>query len=221
ARLLEPVLAAGGAVGVALAEVTAVLRVGGGRRLPLIQTWLQERCPGLMIRAERPIEAVVLGALALTPGVAIKDVLSRGVSLRCWDRRLGGHRWHPLFLPGQSWPTAQPLELVLACSEAGQTAVELVLGEPDADQRHEVIYCDGVPMLRPRPAGENAVTPWPAPAISLPLQSPGDAGEDRLRLLFAINDDAELTVEWQELNGPASGPTEQPRKPLLALGMVR
>lgn len=220
-RLLETVLAAGRAEGVSLAEITAVLPVGGGSRLPLIQTWLRERCPGLTIQADGPIEAVALGALALTPGVAIKDVLSRGVSLRCWDQRLGGHRWHPLFLPGESWPTEHPLELVLACSEAGQTAVELVLGEPEADQRHEVIYRDGVPMLRPRPAGENTVTPWPDPAINLPLGSPGDAGQDRLHLRFSINGDAELTVEWHDLAGAPSVRGEPPRKQVLTLGMVR
>jgi molecular chaperone DnaK (HSP70) len=220
-RLLETVLAAGRAGGVSLADITAVLPVGGGSRLPIIRSWLKDRCPGLTIRTERPIEAVALGALALTPGVAIKDVLSRGVSLRCWDQRLGGYHWHPLFLPGQSWPTEHPLELVLACSETGQTVIELVLGEPEADQRHEVIYRDGIPMLRPRPAGESAVTPWPDQALTLPLHPPGEPGQDRLSLQFSINDDAELTVEWRDLGVADRTQQEATGKQVLALGMVR
>lgn len=92
------------------------------------------------LRSERPVEAVALGALALTPGVRVRDVLARGVSLRCWDRRSGCHRWHPLFMAGQSWPTDQPLELVLACSRDGQDQLELVLGEPLPEERAEVVF---------------------------------------------------------------------------------
>lgn len=220
-RLLESVLAAGRAEGVALSTIDAVLPVGGGSQLPLIRSWLQQRCPGLPIRSDRPIEAVALGALALTPGVTIKDVLSRGISLRCWDQRLGDHRWHPLFLPGQSWPTEQPLELVLACSSAMQTELELVLGEPDSAPRHEVVYRDGVPMLRSQPAGQAVVTPWPDAPVTLPIPAPVVAGQDRLRLRFSINRDAELTVEWQDLVVTASETGESPSDRVLALGMVR
>lgn len=220
-RLLERVLAAARAEGIALSEIDAVLPVGGGSQLPLIQSWLQQRCPGLPIRSDRPIEAVALGALALTPGVTVKDVLSRGISLRCWDQRLGDHRWHPLFLPGQSWPTEQPLELVLACSSAEQTELELVLGEPDSAPRHEVIYRNGVPMLRSQPAGQALVTPWPVAPVTLPIAAPVLAGEDRLRLRFSINSDAELTVTWQDLAATAKEPGDAPPDQVLALGMVR
>ena len=220
-RLLETVLAAGRAEGVTVSQISAVLPVGGGSRLPLVEDWIKDRCPGLRVQAERPIEAVALGALALTPGVAVKDVLSRGVSLRCWDRRLGGHHWHPLFLAGQSWPTEQPLELVLACSKTGQTALELVLGEPEPDQRHEVIYRDGVPLLRSRQAGVLAVAPWPGEGLALPLEPPGEAGQDRLKLRLSINRHAELTVEWRDLVQRANEPVGSPGKQVLVLGMVR
>lgn len=220
-RMLGTVLAAGRAEGVTMKAIDAVLPVGGGSHLPLIQSWLKERCPGVPIHIDRPIEAVALGALALTPGVAIRDVLSRGVSLRCWDQRLGGHRWHPLFLPGQSWPTEHPLELVLACSEPDQRVVELVLGEPDSEERHEVIYRDGVPMLRAQPAGQTEVRAWSGDPVTLPIQAPVVAGEDRLRLRFAINRDAELTVEWLDLNMAAAERGDPPRIQRLTLGMVR
>ena len=60
--LLEGVLAAGRRAGIALAEVTAVLPVGGGSRLGLVTDWLASRCAGVPIRGERPVEAVALGA---------------------------------------------------------------------------------------------------------------------------------------------------------------
>jgi hypothetical protein len=166
------------------------------------------------LRGERPVEAVALGALALTPGVRLQDVLARGVSLRCWDRRSGRHHWHPLFVPGQTWPTERPLELVLACSHNGQRELELILGEPLDEQRSEVIFEAGVPVLRRRPAGAAAVEPWASPVPSLPLARPGEQGVDRLRLRFSIDAQAQLLLEADDL---AEGTPLPPR----LLGPVR
>ena len=198
-QLLEQVLAAGRAAGIRLGDVAAVLPVGGASRMPRIHQWLQERCPGIPIRGERPVEAVALGALALTPGLRLRDVLSHGVSLRCWDQRAGAHRWHPLFLPGQGWPTANPLELVLAASRDGQGDLELVLGEPLAEERAEVVFENGLPVLRQRPAGAPRVLPWAEQPAALAIDPPGSQGEDCLRLCFAINTEGELTLSGRDL----------------------
>ncbi|MFO7627979.1 MAG: Hsp70 family protein [Prochlorococcaceae cyanobacterium] len=213
-RLLEEILAAGRRHGLALSNIDAVLPVGGSSRIPLIQRWLQERCSGIPLRSERPLEAVALGALALTPGVTVRDVLSHGVALRCWDRRSARHRWHPLFVAGQSWPTQQPLELALACSEDQQESLELVLGEPQPLSRGEVLYEDGRPVLQQRQAGDATVIPWPQAALSCQLDPPGRSGEDRLWLRFSIDAEAQLVVEISDLRG-ASPPRQQ------RLGSVR
>jgi len=212
--LLESVLASARAAGVQLRDLDAVLPVGGSSRLPLIRQWLQERCGGIPLRDERPIEAVALGALALTPGVAVKDVLSRGVSIRCWDQRSGEHRWHPLFQAGQAWPSERPLELVLACSRDHQEALELVLGEPSDEERSEVVFVDGLPRLRRRPAGMAAVCPWDQQPRPLELDPPGQQGQDRLRLRFSIKATGELVLEGDDL---ATGQA----LPVQPLGPVR
>ena len=198
-QLLEEVLAAGRAAGVAREAITAVLPVGGSSRLPAVQQWLATRCAGLALRQERPVEAVALGALALTPNVQLKDVLSRGVSLRCWDRRSRQHHWHPLFVAGQSWPTERPLELVLACSRDDQPALELMLAEPLGERRREVVFEGGVPVLRQREAGAAAVTPWSEQPAPLRLEPPGRAGDDRLRLRFSIDAEGQLQLQRQDL----------------------
>ena len=213
-QLLEQVLAAGRAAGVRLGDLAAVLPVGGASRMARIHQWLQERCPGIPIRGERPVEAVALGALALTPGLQLRDVLSHGVSLRCWDQRAGAHRWHPLFLPGQGWPTANPLELVLAASRHGQRQLELVLGEPLVEERAEVVFENGLPVLRQRPAGAPKVAPWVHQPDALPLDPPGLQGQDCLRLCFAINTEGDLTLTGRDLR------TDR-ELPLQTLGRVR
>jgi molecular chaperone DnaK (HSP70) len=216
-ELLEAVLAGARREGLDPCTLDAVLPVGGGSRLPLLRTWLAERFPGVPQRGERPVEAVALGALALTPGVRLQDVLTRGVSLRIWDQRSQAHRWQPLFVAGQGWPTERPLDIVLACSEEGQHEVEIVLGEPQPESRAEVVFEGGLPVLRSRPAGEAAVRPWSTPPLVLPLASPGRRGEDRLRLHFAIDREGALVLEGEDLAlGDPGGRLESRR-----LGPVR
>lgn len=207
--LLEQVLAAGRAAGIRLKDIGAVLPVGGASRMPRIRQWIEERCPGVPLRGERPVEAVALGALALTPGLQLKDVLSHGVSVRCWDQRAAAHRWHPLFLPGQGWPTTHPLELVLAASRDGQRELELVLGEPQAEVRAEVVFDNGLPVLRQRPAGAPQVSPWNRQPAALPLDPPGSQGEDCLRLCFAINTEGELTLSGRDLRSGSELPPQR------------
>ncbi|MFM7267922.1 MAG: Hsp70 family protein [Cyanobium sp.] len=204
--LLATIQAAARREGIDLTTIDAVLPVGGGSRIPLLRRWIRERCGPVPLRQERPVEAVALGALALTPGVRLRDVLRRGVCLRCWDQRLGAHRWHPLFLAGQPWPTEQPLELVLACSRDAQDSLELVLGEPRSEERAEVVFRQGVPVLRLRPAGEVAVDAWEQQPPPQPLQPPGVRGGDRLRLRFGIDGEGQLTLEGEDLLSGAALP---------------
>ncbi|MEB3234647.1 MAG: Hsp70 family protein [Cyanobacteriota bacterium] len=214
-RLLDAVVVQGRNAGIEPDQINAVLPVGGSSRLRAVQAWLQQRLGSRAIRNTRPVEAVALGALALTPGVRVRDVLSQGVSLRCWDRRSGCHRWHPLYVPGQQWPTEQPLELVLACSRDGQQAIELVLGETLDQHRSEVVFEQGLPRLRQRFGGSDEAIPWPQQPPPLPLQPPGEAGQDRLRLQFSIDAEGQLLLQVQD---QLHGATPQHQ---LALGTLR
>ncbi len=88
--------------------------VGGGSQIPLIKNYLSTLCNSIPFLTPPPIEAIALGALHLTPGVQVKDVLNKGISLKCWNKKNEKHIWHPLFLAGQPWPTNKPLEIILA-----------------------------------------------------------------------------------------------------------
>jgi len=89
-----------------------------------------------------------------------------------------------------------------------------VLGEPGQEQRSEVVFVDGCPVLRRQRAGSVAVEPWEQQPAALMLLPPGEPGEDRLELKFAINSDGELMVEGRDLLSDRAMPQR-------ALGRVR
>ena len=133
-----------------------------------------------------PIEAVAKGALSLTPGVTIKDVLQRGVSLRFWDQKSEKHFWHPLFVAGQPWPTSNAIEIVLAASQDNQSEIELVIGEPETLGTHEVIYINGLPTIKSSQT-EPGTMKWEVTPYSFPINPPGEKGKDCMKLKFSIN----------------------------------
>ena len=198
-QLLETTLTGGRQNGCTLEDLQGVVAVGGGAQLPWLRSWLAEHTAPAALLTPPPVEAVALGAIRLTPGVMIQDVLRHGVSLRTWDQRSDGHQWHPLFVAGQPWPSPAPLELVLAASRPEQDELELVLGEPALEGGHEVVFIDGIPTLRTRESNEMEHVPWPGQTLLIPLNPLGRPGEDCLRLLCRIDGDAQLQIEIHDL----------------------
>lgn len=198
-HLLEQVAIAARREGLDLLQLTAVLPVGGTSRLPLVRRWIEQRLPGVPCCAQQPLTAVAYGALALTPNVQVRDVLSRGVALRYWDRRQQAHCWHPLYWAGQPWPTESPLQIRLAPAHAHQPALELVLAEVSADLRREVVFVDGQPQLLEEQAPPASMSPWPTSFPPLPLPEQAQPGQDALLLAFSITDDRHLHLQVKSL----------------------
>ncbi|MBL6803524.1 MAG: hypothetical protein ISQ52_10575 [Synechococcus sp. BS307-5m-G38] len=102
-------------------------------------------------------------------------------------------------MAGQPWPSLEPFDLVMAASRDGQTELELVLAEPQAEGRFNVIEVNGLPTLQPQPDGELRHQAWPEQAIVLPLNPPGQAGEDCLRLRLTVDREARLQATVTDL----------------------
>ena len=64
-------------------DLDAIVLVGGGTQIPLIKEWLTKKISKIQIKSPPPIESIALGALAMTPGVKIKDILNKGLSISC------------------------------------------------------------------------------------------------------------------------------------------
>ena len=181
-----------------LKDLDSVVLVGGGSRIPLIKNYLSEICNSIPFLTPPPIEAIALGALHLTPGVQIKDVLNKGVSLRCWNKKNEKHIWHPLFLAGQTWPTNKPLEIILAASINSQLSIDLIIGEPQEEGSNEIIYTNGLPTLTTIES-KDKIKKINNTIISIPVDPPGEIGQDCIKLIFNINDNCQLEVEGVDL----------------------
>ena len=181
-----------------LKDLDSVVLVGGGSRIPLIKNYLSDICNSIPFLTPPPIEAIALGALHLTPGVQIKDVLNKGVSLRCWNKKNEKHIWHPLFLAGQTWPTNKPLEIILAASINNQLSIDLIVGEPQEEGSNEIIYTNGLPTLKTIES-KDKIKKITNTIISIPVDPPGEIGQDCIKLIFNINDNCQLEVEGVDL----------------------
>ncbi len=181
-----------------LEDLDSVVLVGGGSQIPLIKKFITSLCNSVPFITPPPVEAIAIGALKLTPGVEVKDVLNKGISLKCWNKKNEKHIWHPLFFPGQTWPTSKPLEIILAASVNNQLSIDLIIGEPEEKGSNEIIYINGLPIIKEIEFNER-ITKLDNKIISISLSPPGEIGEDCIKLRFKINNLCEIEVEGIDL----------------------
>ena len=168
--------------------------VGGGTQIPLIKEWITTNISKIQIKSPPPIESIALGALAMTPGVKIKDIFDKGLSIRLFNKREQKHFWHPIFCKGQTWPTENPLRLILQASTNNQEIFEIIIGETQKDRVYDVIFENGLPKLSDI-QNEEEIIKWDKKALKIVLNNKSNLGEDTLKLFFKITNNANLLVK--------------------------
>ena len=180
-----------------ISDLWSVILVGGGTQIPLIRNWVDYKFPEVKINYPPPIESISLGALSLTPGVKIKDILSKGLLIRLFNKRESKHFWHPIFYKGQTWPTEKPFELILQPSNEDQVKFEIIIGETVENNDFDIIFENGIPKLAEIQKDEN-IKPWNRKPLMLKINNPSVLGQDCLKLVFTINNNSNLIVECKE-----------------------
>ena len=174
-------------------DLSAIILVGGGTQIPLIKEWITKKISKIQIKSPPPIESIALGALAMTPGVKIKDILNKGVSIRLFNKREQKHFWHPIFCKGQTWPTEKPFKLILQASKNNQRIFEIIIGETKKEREYDVIFENGLPKLS-EVQSEEEIIKWNKKPLKLQLKNISQLGEDNLKLFFKISEKADLIV---------------------------
>ena len=174
-------------------ELSAIILVGGGSQIPLIKEWIAKKIPKIEIMSPPPIESIAIGALAMTPGVKIKDILNKGLSIRLFNKREQKHFWHPIFCKGQTWPTENPYQLILQASKNNQQIFEIIIGETKKEREYDVIFENGLPKLS-EVQSEEEIVKWNKKHLKIELTNQSNLGEDNLKLFFKITNKADLLV---------------------------
>ncbi len=189
--------------GVELADIGAVLLVGGTSQIPAVQTWVGTYFDAAKIRSDKPFEAIAQGALQLDQGVEVKDYLYHGYGIRYWDRRLNAHNWHPIIKTGQPYPMEKPVELKLSASLDNQPSIELIIGELADESNQTEVYFDGDRLLT-RSLATSQVNVQPlndkdgARGIA-ELDPPGTPGCDRIAVEFKVDQKRFLRLTVRDL----------------------
>ncbi len=175
-------------------DLNAIILVGGGTQIPLIKEWISKKISKVEIKSPPPIESIAQGALAMTPGVKIKDILDKGLSIRLFNRRFQKHFWHPIFFKGQTWPTENPFKLILQASKNNQKIFEIIIGETKKEREYDVIFEDGLPKLS-EVQSEEEIIEWDKKPLKIVLKNESNIGEDNLIIFFNINKKADLLIK--------------------------
>ncbi len=175
-------------------DLSAIILVGGGTQIPLIKEWITKKIPNVEIKSPPPIESIAFGALEMTPGVKIKDILHKGLSIRLFNKREKKHFWHPIFCKGQTWPTENPFNLILQASKNNQKIFEIIIGETKKEREYDVIFENGLPKLS-EVQSEEEIIKWDKKALKIELKNESNLGEDNLKLVFKISKNADLLVK--------------------------
>jgi molecular chaperone DnaK (HSP70) len=177
-----------------LDDLSAIILVGGGTQIPLIKEWIAKKISNIQIKSPPPIESIALGALAMTPGVKIKDILNKGLSIRLFNKRKQKHFWHPIFYKGQTWPTENPYKLILQASKNNQKIFEIIIGETKQKSAYDVIFENGLPKLSELQSEEEIIK-WKKKPLKIELENESSLGKDNLKLFFEVTKKADLSVK--------------------------
>ncbi len=185
-------------------DLNAIILVGGGTQIPIVKEWITKKISKIQIKTPPPTESIALGALSMTPGVKIKDILSKGLSIRLFNRREQKHFWHPIFCKGQTWPTENPFKLILQASKNNQKIYEIIIGESKKNREYDVIFENGLPKLSEFQSEEEIIK-WNREPLKISLKNKSIIGEDNLILLFNINNKADLLVKCLDIKDELIG----------------
>ena len=177
-----------------LNDLHSIILVGGGTQIPLIKRWLTNKIKEIKIQFPPPIETIALGALSMTPGVRIKDILNKGISIKLFNKREQEYFWHPIFLKGQTWPTENPFKLILQASQKDQKTFEIIIGETSKEREYDVIFENGLPKLSEMQSEEKFFK-WDEKPLRINLKNNCKLGEDCLKLFFRISEKGFLHVK--------------------------
>jgi molecular chaperone DnaK (HSP70) len=191
-------------------EIAGVFLVGGSSLIPAVQDLVRMQFEPDVVRLDRPLEAVAIGAAGIAGGHELHDHIQHDYAVR----HVGGggtYEFETVVEAGTAYPTAEPVRsLTIKAIHPGQRRLGIAVYElahatyRDSGADLEIVYDAGggartVPVTAQK-RQERAML-WlneDSPTF-LEADPPAAAGTDRFRLDFRIDAQKRLTVSAFDL----------------------
>lgn len=199
---MTQVLQQGRRGGIEVADIDAVLLVGGTAQIPAVQEWVKQYFDVSKIRSQKPFEAIAQGALQLNQGIEVQDFLYHSYGVRYWDRRNKCHNWHSIIRAGQAYPMNEPVEIVLGASIDNQPSIELIVGELGQETGGTEVYFDGDRLITRQLSGKTSVQSLndrDGARNIAQLTPTGSPGSDRIKIQFWVDAQRSLRINVEDL----------------------
>lgn len=182
-----------------LAQIEAVLLVGGTSQIPAVKEWAIRHFSMAKVKADKPLEAIAHGAIA--QGWELQDFIYHSYGVRYWDKRYKRHNWHTIIKSGTTYPLAKPVELTLGASMADQPSIELVIGEL-GETNVEVYFEDDrliTRVLENQQFSVQTLNDSDRGRAIAKLSPLGQTGSDRIKVDFQIDATRTLRITVKDL----------------------
>ncbi len=201
---LDQALRAARQHGIYKEDIDHVFMVGGTSMIPSVARALKMNFGSGRVYQDRPFTAVAHGALSLAAGVSLDDFLYHSYGLRHLGVMTGHHEYHEIIAAGTRYPVHEPVVRTLCASQNGQERMEIVIGEIEEAAAglsevyfgaHQIVVADGVALKRVSPINDAEEG-----RLVFPLDPPGMAGRDRIRVEFTVDENRALRVTVTDLH---------------------
>lgn len=194
-------------------DLRCCLMIGGSSLIPSVRRLVRTRY-GELAKADRPFEAVALGAAAWVAGAVIDPIIRHAYALRPYDRKKGCYVFQTIVTPGTPYPCqvmnprdpTRPLVLTIKASNAQQTRLGLQVfeiahqdsaacgggGDLVFDQNGGVRFTERAPL-------EEATQRLVGSPTFIHAHPPAQMGDPRFQASFSVDAQKRLCVTVTDL----------------------
>lgn len=187
-------------------DLTNVFLVGGTSLIPAVERAVRYRFDPSIVRSDKPLEAVAVGAAAQAGGVELFDHIQHDYAIRHVDDATGQYEFSTLVEAGTEYPTEDPVATFsIKGIRDGQRHLGLAIFEMahavyrEASSDLEIVFdADGsartLSITPQRRLEKSRVWLNEANPTFLEANPPAKAGVERFRLDFRVDAQKRLTV---------------------------
>lgn len=204
-RVVDKVMHVARQRGIFKEDIHYVLLVGGTSLMPSVQRTLGQYFTDMAVRADKPFTAVAEGALQVAAGFGLEDYLVHSYGLRHLDPVSNTHQYDEIIPMGSTYPTPEPIEVILGAAHDNQQTIEFVIGEIDSDSISmiEVKYENGEAVFVAQASSneQRIIALNEADAVNklAKLDPLGKPGEDRIKAEFSVDERRRLKVSVTDM----------------------